>query len=285
MADFFSNLLLRSNASAKTSAEILQPRLPSLYESIHGADEIPSPQPTEQYSKEITDLLEHGSAVAAHFSENHPEPKQKNNLRVIVPEKDSRMFAAPEAHEKPLPPAQNNLPKALTKIPNQTIIPKYRAGRTSVSDARPPDQPPMRVEWEVTLNAQPTVEAEKTPSTQENGQTPRVEIRSVNVGQSKDRKSAQNRSAEYALHPHVEPVPSQPILKPVLTPQPISVISQGAVAPPQQAQEHESVVEIHIGRIEVRALTPPTPPPAGRATLSKPKMSLDDYLLRREDKR
>ena len=33
MADFFNNLLLRSSASGKASGAVLQPRLPSLFES------------------------------------------------------------------------------------------------------------------------------------------------------------------------------------------------------------------------------------------------------------
>ncbi len=302
MTDFFGNLLLRSNAP--TAGVILQPRLPSLFESTRGADEIPSPQPdtvvresfspgsvhpAEQSTKEDADLPEHASAVTAHIPENHPEPKQKNILEAIVPEKDSRMFAPPEAHEKPLPPIQNKTQEALTKAPNQTIIPINDTRQAAVSDARPSDQLPVRIEREVTFSAQPTIfgsqstgTADITPEMQENRQTPRLEIRSVKSEESDGNSLAQNRPAEYTLQPHSEPAASQPILKPVLTSQPISVVSQGAAAQPQQAQEHESVVEIHIGRIEVRALTPP---PAARAALSKPKMSLDDYLLWREEKR
>lgn len=300
MTDFFGNLFLRSNPSAKTSAAILQPRLPSLFESTRGADEIPSPRPdavvresfspgsahpAEHGTKEDADLPGHASTVTAHIPENHPEPKQKNNLRVIVSEKDARMFAPPEAHEKPLPSTPNKTQEALTKALNQTIIPINDTRQAAVSDARPPDQLPVHVEREVTFSAQPTGKTDITPGTQENRQTPQMEIRSVKSEESDGNLPVQNRPAEYTLQPHLEPAAPQPILKPVLTPQPISVVSQGVAAQPQQAQEHESVVEIHIGRIEVRALTPPTPPPAVRAALSKPKMSLDDYLLRREEKR
>ena len=277
MADFFGNLLLRSNVSTKTSASILQPRLPSLFESTRGADEIPSPQPdavvresfspgsahpAEQSTKEDADLSEHASAVRAHFSENHPEPKQQNNLRAIVSEKDARIFAPHEALERPLPPAQNKQQEALIKL-----------------------QPTDFNTQPSSFSVQPTIEADITPGTQENRQMPRMAIRSVNASQSIGNSSAQNRPADYALQPHLQPVTSKPSLNAVLTTQPISVVSPGVTAPPQQAQEHEGVVEIHIGRIEVRALMPPTPPPAVRAALSKPKMSLDDYLLRREEKR
>jgi hypothetical protein len=50
-------------------------------------------------------------------------------------------------------------------------------------------------------------------------------------------------------------------------------------------EANEPVVQIHIGRIEVRAMTPPASPPASRPVPSGPKLSLDEYLHQREDKR
>ncbi|HEX8336383.1 MAG TPA: hypothetical protein VF621_06610 [Pyrinomonadaceae bacterium] len=41
----------------------------------------------------------------------------------------------------------------------------------------------------------------------------------------------------------------------------------------------QPTIEVTIGRIEVRAVTPPAaPPPAPRERHEPPKMSLDDYL-------
>jgi len=46
--------------------------------------------------------------------------------------------------------------------------------------------------------------------------------------------------------------------------------------PPQQ-----SVIRVNIGRIEVRAVQPPTPPPQPQSKQFKPILSLDDYLSQR----
>jgi hypothetical protein len=44
-------------------------------------------------------------------------------------------------------------------------------------------------------------------------------------------------------------------------------------------QSTPPIIEVTIGRIEVRALTPPAaPPPPQRERHEPPKMSLDDYL-------
>jgi hypothetical protein len=45
-----------------------------------------------------------------------------------------------------------------------------------------------------------------------------------------------------------------------------------------QAAAPPPTIEVTIGRIEVRAVTPPVPPPQQRVRESPPKMSLDDYL-------
>ncbi|HEX7318192.1 MAG TPA: hypothetical protein VF297_30085 [Pyrinomonadaceae bacterium] len=44
-------------------------------------------------------------------------------------------------------------------------------------------------------------------------------------------------------------------------------------------KEEAPIIEVTIGRIEVRAVTPPAPPPTPqRRRQEPPKMSLDDYL-------
>ena len=46
-------------------------------------------------------------------------------------------------------------------------------------------------------------------------------------------------------------------------------------------EQQESVIRVNIGRIEVRAVTPSTPPPQYQSKQLKPVLSLDDYLSRR----
>jgi hypothetical protein len=59
-----------------------------------------------------------------------------------------------------------------------------------------------------------------------------------------------------------------------------------AASLPRAAEAGETVVQVHIGRIEVRAAAPVpalAPPPA-RASLAGPKMSLDEYLRQRDQR-
>ena len=46
-------------------------------------------------------------------------------------------------------------------------------------------------------------------------------------------------------------------------------------------EQQESVIRVNIGRIEVRAVTPSTPPPQYQSKQLKPVLSLDDYLSQR----
>lgn len=46
-------------------------------------------------------------------------------------------------------------------------------------------------------------------------------------------------------------------------------------------EQQESVIRVNIGRIEVKAVTPPSPPPQLRSKQLKPILSLDDYLSQR----
>ena len=45
------------------------------------------------------------------------------------------------------------------------------------------------------------------------------------------------------------------------------------------------IIQIHIGRIEVRAIMTPPAPPVAKAAPAQPRMTLDDYLRQREGRR
>jgi hypothetical protein len=75
--------------------------------------------------------------------------------------------------------------------------------------------------------------------------------------------------------------------KAVLRPQTVGAPVHRNGSQPELPAQNETVVQVHIGRIEVRAVTPPValPQPARRSIPEKPKMSLEDYLHQREKKR
>lgn len=76
--------------------------------------------------------------------------------------------------------------------------------------------------------------------------------------------------------------PTAPVLKPVLA---VPLAARPVAAQAPQEQERESIVQIHIGRIDVRAVTTPVAPRITQVAAAQPKMSLDDYLRQREEKR
>jgi hypothetical protein len=59
------------------------------------------------------------------------------------------------------------------------------------------------------------------------------------------------------------------------------------VLKPREESNHAEppVVRIHIGRIDVRAITPPPPQPASKPAPAQPRLTLDDYLRQREGRR
>jgi hypothetical protein len=73
--------------------------------------------------------------------------------------------------------------------------------------------------------------------------------------------------------------------KPVIQPIAIEQVASHEKTYPQAIVEpvkpEPAVIRVTIGRIEVRATTPPTPIPQQRAKQSAPRLSLDDYLRSR----
>jgi len=81
------------------------------------------------------------------------------------------------------------------------------------------------------------------------------------------------------IKPGAEAIASTPQQKRILAPQPVAATSRRATAQLEHARQPERIVEIHIGRVEVRAMPPPPSPKPTRPT--SPLMSLDEYLRKR----
>jgi hypothetical protein len=102
------------------------------------------------------------------------------------------------------------------------------------------------------------------------------------------RESAESKGALTVAE--VEVVPQPPSRTPKAAPstdvrpltqvRPVPAQSVTPNIPAREAntQTQPPTIEVTIGRIEVRAVTPPAPPPQPRQRQSPPKMSLDDYL-------
>lgn len=270
-------------------------------ESFAPHQEENNPVTPEQPGKQNTELPARPSTVKAVPPEHRSKPK--NNAAMDVSEKDPDPVVAPTVHEKQPDPAGMRLPEQHFKAPDQTVRAAQEMAEPSVFDARPSGDAaahivephrtvltPIERELPV-ISARPAAKIDAAPSAQENSQAPQVEPRFINAQQAEGGSSlrtpevtrpvVENRPLANTVRPGPD---STPVLKPVLTAQPVPVISRPAGTQPQPGLEQESVVQIHIGRIEVRAVMPPAAPRAAQAAASQPRMSLDDYLRRREEK-
>jgi hypothetical protein len=251
----------------------LQPRLPSLFESPHGIDELPTPPAdkaheegstsgpllapvgqVDQAAKQDITLPGKPATERTPSSERQAGFVFESNTVMASLEKDSGMTIAP-------PPATENLSVQTRTEPRQTIFPKNQ-------------------QRETVFSAAPAVETDNAPVVQENAQNSRPGSQLTNE------KPIARASAE--SQPPAESTISSSARKPVLTPQfsPAALASRQNGAQPEQAAQDETVVQVHIGRIEVRAVLPATPSqPVHNGPAAKTKMSLQDYLRQREEKR
>lgn len=229
----------------------------------------------------------------------------QNNTAAHIFEKETDL-AGPTVHEKPSSLAGTPLQEPQFKAPDQTVRLTHKAEEPSIFGGQLSDESPMQtvepqrtilapIERETPIGAGPAAKTDNPTAALENGQTSQVEPRRVNAQHAEGRSSFQvepvtrsieaSRRVENTIRPHQNSELSAPVLKPVPASQPVSTVSRPAAAQPQPGQERESVVQIHIGRIEVRAVTPPPAPRAAQPAAPQPKLSLDDYLRQREEKR
>jgi hypothetical protein len=65
---------------------------------------------------------------------------------------------------------------------------------------------------------------------------------------------------------------------------PVSPVQPPAANAPREA-EPSPIIQVRIGRVEVRAVLPPTPPVRRAAEPLKPALSLEEYLKQRSGRR
>jgi hypothetical protein len=301
MADFLSNLLSRSGAVPGTKpAPVLQPRLPALFEATGNPEGISAPPPTPVEAASLPQPVE--------SRESLPRPAP----------------LVPPLTGNPLPDPQTLSADRSRPVLPVTPAPEVHPARSSASPARPTEvfpEPPRTIRGEAPLAdsrtsltprpIQPAGE-EPLPETARRSRRRELPIRSEaaesfskrDMGQGSrlvamvERKPTQVDRPSGPLNSVVKPaerqaaslqkesIPVNAVRESVLQQQALPVVSRPAV--PQSVVLPETdgpVVQIHIGRIEVRAVTPSAPVPASRPRPAGPKLSLEEYLHQREGKR
>jgi len=270
MSDFFGNLAARSLQPDPTGAPVLQPRLPSLFEHPTGAE--PGGVPGFEPSAEMT-----VSALAPHPGNEPdlpPDPQLRAQRSTILPDKPTPTRRHISEHEPPTPP-EPSPPEPLALPPERTIQTRFeqevvvREQSPATESGMPPqpgDQDPQR-------------EPASSPGEEPSGSPSRR-------AQRAEEPVLDENPVERTIRPRVALVPLQPSEpKKLAVPAPIPQALRQSESAPQVESPQDATVRIHIGRIEVRAVSAPQPVQAARVAPPPhgPKLTLDDYLRQRNE--
>jgi hypothetical protein len=271
MADFLSNLLQRSGAAAgATPAPVLQPRLPALFEATGSPQGVSAPPPTPLETIALPPLVESRETLPRSIS------------------------SVPQAADQPRPALPVTLAPEVAPIRAKSAHTKSGEVRPDVSSTIRADAPVAESHPTLPRQVKPIV-GEDLPEPPRRNQTRRNQS-PVGKAENAPKRDADPESQPAAnLERRLAPVENQPArVNPIsrrteresVSPQSSLPVAARPASPQAHLSEaSESVVQIHIGRIEVRAVTPPPPASATRPRPAGPKLSLEDYLHQREGKR
>jgi len=191
-----------------------------------------------------------------------------------------REQAAPAPLDAPAPasrlsPPPEKTPGVLPAPPASLAVASQPAAGPRSAPALPPEPPPPSQPAPAPLASMITVEAAR--------EGPPLAVQPAARRPEAPGPEAASPLGDHAPRPESPPAPPRLELKPVLAPPPPPGQPERLPQPPQPpASEPAPVVNITIGRIEVRAAQPANPEAAVRKTRSTPPvMSLEEYLKRR----
>jgi hypothetical protein len=256
MSDFLGSLVARSlNLQANLAdGNILRPRLPSMFEAPAG--DLPPAPPA---------AIEDTGAKEAEVRSPVGPPRTSRN--------DQRPSPGPRERPVHMPPS----------IPTERLpvgdIASPSAGRGVTEDCPAQEARPGQGEsWRT---------AQRPPAARETRGIPVVVTVAKHDPTSPAQSSARVQSAGAKSARPDEPA-LLPLQKSVHPERERAAGLSGSTTGPApgrgeriQTESAPSAVRIHIGRIEVRAVAPP-PVPARKQVPFRPKLSLDDYLRRRD---
>lgn len=261
MTDFLGRLIARSFRREGNLAEgnLLRPRLPSLFEEP-AADRSPAPafarEETVEAGPDIARrTVSARTSAAGEPPSGRPHERPRNRSRFPAePTSAGRSVALDEERRRP------------ETHPAPAAWPGKDEERGHPAKRRPGAAPAAR-DLPVVVSVaspQPTSSAGPVTKIQSSGEK---ETRSHRPGQ----------------HPFAPPPPPPPQRPGAVAAGPPTAVDEAAPEShgPSQAATTAPVVRIHIGRIEVRAVTS-SPVPVRKPVPIRPKLSLDEYLERRD---
>lgn len=250
MSDVLSHLVSRS-LTTQSSMTILQPRLPSLFELPQGTPEN-SPHESEPAAPEIPPASTAGERSIS-SEQTLPSLVQTSANQLLQPQEPALRLQ--KEHPATLPSRSHEASMA-------NSLPKEIDSSAIRDLSRPPELSPFS-----------SRRAEQDSlATQAANILPKVITKIVR----------EDKPVEAAAPPDVKTLSAKPVSEPLRVLQPVLPHPLPVSAPlPKSPREPEPqpIVEIHIGRVEVRATPAPQNPPAKPRSPSV--MTLDEYLQRR----
>lgn len=276
MADFFDNLLSRS--SLPTGGNILQPRLPSLFEAPSSQGGIPTPMADAPVAENLVPSTVDQALAGAIRQETVP-PVNSPVFPIAEQTNPEHSVTHPDLPVKGNLGDRKSAATAATPPLIEKTIAHVRtvAHQNADSFISPKDRPALDP-----LDVQPAFPVQKRS----------VNRASISVGErsaeshrktiKQDAPKTPPSESDFNPRPENNPSFNTPPLHPTVA------LSEPVFQPLHRVSaitENETVVRVHIGRIDVRAVTPPTSTRATPVTRQQAKMSLEEYLRQREEKR
>lgn len=259
MNDYLSNLAARS----LNLVELIQPRLKSLFE------------PSLERTRPVYEDSSYPETMEGQHSPNLAKPE----VPVPAPSSDRRSvpLQIPEIDLSQALDLRRQRPGQLTTTPNRRQQVPLPAAFESAE---------MRLEWPSRqVLSEPVQPSIKPPSEQHVKN--RSTITSITYTDKVDNGSSQT-AVEKRDRTWFEPATPRTLIEPT-TSAPTAIVTRPYVRPhiepapafpPEAKQKPASTIQVTIGRIEVRATSPPGQPPQKKRSAS-PVMSLEEYLRQR----
>lgn len=224
---------------------LLRPKLPSLFEVPAGNG------PTQEESVGMNAHKEIAEKSVSPAVMDHPHLERRGVIK-------SDHGTPPHVEPRRGTPESNHAAR-------RTILPSMREEEQM--------RAPIRIQYEDHAVAAPTVGAVENLSERKQATSLRVEAVAKSVRKTDEAESSQRIVSRL--------VPFIPRLEP---PRLVSEAEDSVDAKIFPSEEQSPAVRISIGRIEVRAVTQPSLP-AQPVVPNRPQMTLDEYLLRRNEGR
>lgn len=222
--------------------DLLRPKLPSLFEAPAGSEPVLEESPSVHAREDVTEADLISPAVQRPRLERYRAHADEHGV-------SSRAESIREAPER-------------YRVAAQTILPFEM-------EASP--RTPIKMQSEEHVSAVQTVRAEAGPAERKQADGPRSEALTQSARENDKSESVQGSAARLV-----------PVIPKLESPHSIPQTENNMDAKIFPSEDRSPTVRISIGRIEVRAVTQPSPP-ARQVVPSRPKMSLDEYLLLRNE--